>query len=222
MSDRPDLREALAALGQPGGAADEPQPGLAGPELDAAPSRAKRKRLLLIGAAVLAVVLVVGYWQRQPLLQALERVPLVGSFVREQRLAREAAPTPEQLALAQREREVAERERVVQEAEAALLEREQQLELQEQALAAREAELAAAEEAFAASLPGPGIDELVDIYRNMKPDAAADRIARLEDLTALTILKQVDRQQAARILAAMEAGRAAALSEVLAQHGTDP
>lgn len=230
MNERPNLQEALAALGQPGDLAATVAAGTAngGHGADSAAElpgtrRARRRKLLIAVSILVAVLLLAGYWQRQPLLAALERAPLIGPVVRQQRLAWEAKarPDPAQAALAQRERELDERALALAAAESELAAREQLLREQEQALAEREAELERREAAFADSLPGPGIDELIAIYGNMKPDAAADRIARLEDLTAITILQRVDRQLAARILAAMAADRAAELSEALASQGTD-
>lgn len=225
MSDARGLRDVLAALGEPEAAASADNPWSTAPAVgaDEAEPEAKPRRWrkwLLIGLAVL-VVAALAYWQREPLLGVAERLPLLGPVLRERQAGGGAtrAPSPEQVALAEREKALAQREFDVAKAEAELTERLLDVEMREDALAAREQNLAEREALLEARLPGPGIDEVVAIYRNMKADAAADRIARLDDLTAITILKRVDREHAARILAAMEAGRAADLSQALAEEG---
>lgn len=228
MSDARGLQDVLAALGQPEAEASVDNPWAPAPAADAdvAEPAAKPRRRWLRWLIIVAVVLVgagAAYWQREPLLTAAERLPLIGSVVREWRSGAGATPrpSPEQTALAERERALAQREFELAQAEAELAERELQIEWRERELAAREQQLAEQEALLEARLPGPGIDEVVAIYRNMKADAAADRIARLDNLTAITVLKRVEREHAARILAAMEAGRAAELSQALADEGPD-
>ncbi len=56
---------------------------------------------------------------------------------------------------------------------------------------------------------------LVDIYSRMRPDAAAQQIAALDDLTAAAIVMKLDARVASLIMAEIEAERAARLTRVI-------
>ena len=57
---------------------------------------------------------------------------------------------------------------------------------------------------------------LVEIYTRMRPDAAAQQLAALDDMTAAAILMKLDARAASVILAEIEAERAAQLARVIA------
>ncbi len=56
---------------------------------------------------------------------------------------------------------------------------------------------------------------LVEIYTRMRPDAAAQQIAALDDLTAAAILVKLDARAASLIMAEIAAERAAQLTRVI-------
>lgn len=58
-------------------------------------------------------------------------------------------------------------------------------------------------------------ENLVDIYTRMRPDAAAQQIAALDDLTAAALLIKLDSRAASLILAEIDANRAAQLTKVI-------
>lgn len=228
MNDR-GLREALATLGEPAPApsADNPWSAQqASAQQSNAPAKPRRWRRLIIIAAIIAVVGTAVYWQREPVLRFAAGLPLVGPLIQNEQPAADQegadALAVERAALADQQRQLAQRELDISRAEASIYEQSALLQGREMRLEEREQALAEREAAFQESQPGPGIDEVIDIYRNMKANAAAVRLSLLDDLTAITVLKRVDRDHAAKILAAMAPDRAAELSELLAQQGPIP
>ncbi|SDQ92589.1 MotE family protein [Pseudovibrio sp. Tun.PSC04-5.I4] len=61
---------------------------------------------------------------------------------------------------------------------------------------------------------------VVDIYANMRPDAAALQLTALDDETAISILLQMKARKASSVLAELEAERAAYLTDLMAEFTT--
>ncbi|GHB18564.1 hypothetical protein GCM10007094_02910 [Pseudovibrio japonicus] len=58
---------------------------------------------------------------------------------------------------------------------------------------------------------------VVDIYANMRPDAAAQQLTALDDETAVSILLQMKARKAGSVLAELSADRAAYLTDMMAE-----
>jgi flagellar motility protein MotE (MotC chaperone) len=68
-------------------------------------------------------------------------------------------------------------------------------------------------------LQSPSVRQLVKTYEEMQPDAAAERLGKLDPEAAAEILASIKPRKAAKVLEATEAARAAELSRRLAKLG---
>jgi flagellar motility protein MotE (MotC chaperone) len=62
-------------------------------------------------------------------------------------------------------------------------------------------------------------DALVEIYSKMKPDAAANQLAAMDELTAAAITSKLSPKVSSLMLAEMDAGKAARLTSIVAGAG---
>lgn len=155
----------------------------------------------------------------QPLSAAISKVPVIGRFVKQDRIT---DPLVEQReALAQREENVKIQLAFVQQKEGDLQNREQAVKQKELELAEREAALAEREKALAQKEQAAEQKEqqrakVLKLFQQMEPQDVVQIFEKLSDEEVIQVLLGLPSAQAAGILAEMAPERAARLTRALA------